>query len=260
MSAETLADHAADPARGGHQRRGLALDRREIRLLVAVGIEEILQLQYLSPAQLADRLSEEPGDVGAERGREGRRLREQEVAGEDRDDVRPAGVDAGHAAAGLGLVDHVVVVQRAEVDQLDRSGAGDGLVGSGPALRAPHRRHRGSGSAGAACLRPRAGDRPPRRGSGPRRRPASAKRVSTRARSPARGARPTSSTRLMLARSRPTSIGSTPGSASRSGRCALRLLGPGRSGPACDARSCRKAIGGTAHDVQPGTSGPSEAS
>ena len=45
-----------------------------------------------------------------------------------------------------------------------------------------------------------------------------------------------------------------------SGRCALRLLGPGRSGPACDARSCRKAIGGTAHDVQPGTSGPSEAS
>ena len=77
-------------------------------------------------------VSEEPGHVGAERGREGRGPRKQVVAGEDGDDVRPAGVDAGDAAAGLGLVDHVVVVQRAHVDQLDRSGAGDGLVGSGP--------------------------------------------------------------------------------------------------------------------------------
>ena len=60
------------------------------------------------------------GDVGAERRRERRRLGEEEVAGEDRHDVAPAGVDARDAAAGLGLVDDVVVVERAEVDELDR--------------------------------------------------------------------------------------------------------------------------------------------
>ena len=60
------------------------------------------------------------GDVGAERGGERRRPGEEEVAGEDRHDVAPAGVHARHAAPGLGLVDDVVVVQRTEVDELHR--------------------------------------------------------------------------------------------------------------------------------------------
>ena len=40
----------------------------------------------------------------------------------------------GHAAAGLGLVDHVVVVERPEVDELDRDRAADDL-GAMPAGR-----------------------------------------------------------------------------------------------------------------------------
>ena len=39
----------------------------------------------------------------------------------------------GHAAARLGLVDHVVVVERPEVHELDRRAAGDGVVGGGRA-------------------------------------------------------------------------------------------------------------------------------
>ena len=35
-----------------------------------------------------------------------------------------------HAAPGLGLVDHVVVVERPEVHELDRGAAGDDVVGA----------------------------------------------------------------------------------------------------------------------------------
>ena len=137
-----VAHHAADAARGGHQRRGLALDRGEVRVLGAVGVEEVLQLEHLAAAQLADRRGEQRGDVGAERRRERRRLREQVVAGEDRDDVGPARVHARDAAPGLGLVDHVVVVERAEVHELDRRAAGDGVVGGRAARRRGPRRPR----------------------------------------------------------------------------------------------------------------------
>ena len=105
-------------------------------------------------------VGEQPGDVGAERRGERRRLGEQEVAGEDRHDVAPAGVHARHAAAGLGLVDHVVVVERPEVDELDRDRAGDRVV-RGRAVAAcggvggAERERR----AGAACRRPRSGGR-----------------------------------------------------------------------------------------------------
>ena len=113
------------------ERRGLALDRRRVVLLRAGHVEEVLQLEHLPAAQLADRVGEQPGDVGAERRRERRRAGEEEVAREDRDDVAPAGVDAGDAAPGLGLVDDVVVVQRAEVDELARHAAGHDVVADG---------------------------------------------------------------------------------------------------------------------------------
>ena len=62
-------------------------------------------------------------DLGAEPGRDLRGPGQQEVAGQDGHQVAPAGIGALHAPPGAGLVDDVVVVQRAHVDQLDRHGA-----------------------------------------------------------------------------------------------------------------------------------------
>ena len=124
-----VAHHAADATRGGHERRGLALDRREVRVDAAVDVEQVLQLEHLTAAQLADRRGQQRGDVGSERRGERGRLREEVVAGEDRHDVRPARVHARNTAARLGLVDHVVVVERAEMHELDRRAAGDRVIG-----------------------------------------------------------------------------------------------------------------------------------
>ena len=143
---------------------------RRVDLFGAVDVEEVLQLEHLAAAQLADRRGEQRGDVGAERRRERRRPGEQEVAGEDRDDVAPAGVDARHAAAGLGLVDHVVVVERPEVHELD--GARAPVTASSLDGAAPARRRRGVGGAEgegrAEALAAGADEvaRRPRRGSG----------------------------------------------------------------------------------------------
>ena len=66
----------------------------------------------------------------------------------------------GHAAAGLGLVDDVVVVERAEVDELARDPAGDRGVGAAAARavlagRAGVRRRKGSAWAAGASRRRR---------------------------------------------------------------------------------------------------------
>ena len=67
---------------------------------------------------------------------------EQQVAGEDRDRVAPHGLRARHAAAALGVVHDVVVVERAEVGDLDRLGGGDHVVGdAGAELRGEQREH-----------------------------------------------------------------------------------------------------------------------
>ena len=49
----------------------------------------------------------------------------------------------GTPAPGLGLVDHVVVVERAEVDELDRDAAGDRVVGGRAEARWRRTRRRG---------------------------------------------------------------------------------------------------------------------
>ena len=77
------------------------------------------QLADLALAQPADRRRQQPGHLGPERCGDLRRPGQQEVAGEDGGQVPPAGVDALDGAPGGGLVDDVVVVQRAEVDELD---------------------------------------------------------------------------------------------------------------------------------------------
>ena len=74
-----------------------------------------------------------PGDLGAERGGDLRGPGQQEVAGQDGPEVPPPGVDALDGAAGDGLVHDVVVVQRAEVDQLAGHAAEHDVVGGGGA-------------------------------------------------------------------------------------------------------------------------------
>ena len=87
------------------------------------------ELLDLALAQPPDRAGQQPGDLGAERRGDLRGPRQQEVAGEDRLQVAPLGVDGLDAAPGVGLVDDVVVVQRAEVDELARHAAADHVVG-----------------------------------------------------------------------------------------------------------------------------------
>ena len=121
-------DDAADPCRRAEQRRRLAGDRREVAVLRAADVVRVAQLLDLALAQPADRAGEQAGDLGAERRGDLRRLRQQEVAGEDRLEIAPLGIDRFDAAPGVGLVDHVVVVQRAEMDELAGDSAADHVV------------------------------------------------------------------------------------------------------------------------------------
>ena len=72
--------------------------------------------------------AEQAGDLGAQAGGDLGGPGQQEVARQDGPQVAPAGVHAGHRAAHLGLVHHVVVVERAEVDELHRHAAADDVV------------------------------------------------------------------------------------------------------------------------------------
>ena len=115
-----LGDDAADATGRGQQRGRLAVDGGEVGLLGAAQVEGALDLEDLALAQLGDGGGEQPGDLGAERRRDLRRLGQQVVAGEDRLEVAPAGVHAVDRAPGRGVVHDVVVVERAEVHQLHR--------------------------------------------------------------------------------------------------------------------------------------------
>jgi hypothetical protein len=88
----------------------------------------VSQLLDLALAQPADRPGQEPGDLGAEGGCDLRRTGEQEVTGEDRLQVAPLGVHRLDSTASVGLVDHVVVVQRSDLHQLHRGGTHDHVL------------------------------------------------------------------------------------------------------------------------------------
>ena len=84
------------------------------------GAEGGPHLGDLALAQQAQGVGQQAGDLGAERGGDLGRAGQEEVAGHDGDEVAPAGVDALHVAAHQGLVHDVVVVERGQVDELDR--------------------------------------------------------------------------------------------------------------------------------------------
>ena len=122
------AEAGAVAGRGGDEGTGLAGDDLEVvleRVLVGAGLD---RLQDLALDQPGEGLGLDPDGVRAQQGGELGGLREQEVAGQDRDQVVPAGVGRLRAAAQVGLVHDVVVVERADVGDLDDAGRGDDVV------------------------------------------------------------------------------------------------------------------------------------
>jgi hypothetical protein len=99
-----------------------------------------LDLPDLALAEPGQGARHDPRHLDAEVGREVGRPREEVVAGEDRDGVVPAGVRGRRAATGRRLVDHVVVVERREVDELDDH-AGVHELTPGGVTEVPSQRH-----------------------------------------------------------------------------------------------------------------------
>jgi hypothetical protein len=126
-------------ARGRDQRRRLApddaqvvLDRRfELRHVRRQRTEGSLHLLDLPLAQGRERAGHDPGHLDPEVGRQLGGPGEQVVAGQDRDGVVPARVGGRRPPPGRRLVDHVVVVERREVDELHDHAGVDQLRAAG---------------------------------------------------------------------------------------------------------------------------------
>ena len=88
-----------------------------------------LKFLDLTVTELRDGGGEEAGNLRAERGGQFRGSPEQVVTGEDCPVVAPLCVDAGHAASGGGVIHDVVVVERSDVHELDRTTATDDFEG-----------------------------------------------------------------------------------------------------------------------------------
>ncbi len=122
-------DDPPDPRRRSVQRRRLAVDRREVAGLGALRVVGVAQLLDLPFAEPADRAGEQGGDLRTQPGGDLRGASEEEVAGEDRLQVAPSGVDRLHAAPRVGLVHDVVVIERSEMHELASDTATHGIVG-----------------------------------------------------------------------------------------------------------------------------------
>ncbi len=119
LVAPRSARQRADPAGRRHEGCGLAGDGREVVLLTAVRLEARPHLDDLSLAQLPEGRGEEPGGFGPQRGCDRRGAREEVVPGHDRHQVAVPAVHALDVAPYRRLVDHVVVVEGGQVDELD---------------------------------------------------------------------------------------------------------------------------------------------
>ena len=122
------AEVGAVPRRGGDQRAGLPGHDLEIvrqRVFARLGLHGLQDLPLHQPGE---GLRLDPHRLRAEIGGHLRGAAEQEVPGEDRDQVVPPGVGGVGAPAQVGLVHHVVVVERGHVGQLDHAGGLEHLV------------------------------------------------------------------------------------------------------------------------------------
>ncbi len=98
-------------------------------------------LAHLAGNQLGECVGNHTDRVGSEQRNQPRGRGEQVVAGQDGDVVAPPGVGARRPAPHLGLVHHVVVIQRGQVHQLDhRTGDRDLADRRAGAQRTPRAR------------------------------------------------------------------------------------------------------------------------
>ena len=116
--------HRAEPPRRGDQRAGLVRQDADVVRDRVLALARADRLADLAGAQPLERAGLDAHGLGAEVGQEVRGPGEQEVAGEDRHGVVPAGVGRGRPAAQGRLVHDVVVVERGQVGQLDDHGRG----------------------------------------------------------------------------------------------------------------------------------------
>jgi hypothetical protein len=120
------AGHRAQAARGREQRAGLALDRRVVGALPALGVEQRGGLARLAVTQPGERLRRQRTLAPAQLTGGGERAGQQVVAGEHRAYVAQPCVGTGHAVPLGGLVHHVVVDEARQVQQFDDDGRPDG--------------------------------------------------------------------------------------------------------------------------------------
>ena len=140
MLGDGIREHASESAGGGDQRSGLPTDHLEVAVFVLLEAAGGVDLADLPVTQDRDRPREQAAHVRAQIGRHLRRQREQVVAREDRDGVVPSRVRRRDATPVGRFVDHVVVVQRREVRELDRHRAGD-QSGVGGVPEVPRQQH-----------------------------------------------------------------------------------------------------------------------
>ena len=126
------AGERADAAGGRHERGGLAGDGGGVLLVAPGDLEGGAHLGDLSLAEPGQRLGQKAGDLGAQAGRDGGRAGQEVVAGHNGHQVPETAVYALDVAPDGGLVQHVVVVERRQVDQFHRHGSQQLVLGGRP--------------------------------------------------------------------------------------------------------------------------------
>ncbi len=139
----------ADAARRGRERGRLPGDGPDVVLPGPGDLEGRADLGDLPLTEVGQRVGEERGDLDAQAGGDRGRAGQQVVAGHDGDQISETAVYALDVAADRGLVDHVVVIQRGQMDEFDRHRAHQLVVGC---VTLPARgRGQGPGGAEGVC-------------------------------------------------------------------------------------------------------------
>ena len=131
-----LGSHRAETGRCADQRGGLLFDHLFVCVQAVVGVEVERQLAGLTFDEFGVCGGEQSNRVETQVGRRSLgRTRHEEVTGENGDGVRPVRIDRRCASSRVRLVDHVVVVEAADMDEFDRHpGLDRAVIGDGSEL------------------------------------------------------------------------------------------------------------------------------